>query len=796
MSKNTSRFSVAFRSHPERFRLGLLTLIVCAIAALLLQTQPSDAQSSSNLYISEVLPVADPTHRGMNRFEWVELHNLGPGSINLRGWFIEDAQTIARLPAIELEADEVVLIVGDSAFPIVPGGRSLIMLETARIGSGLRNDGDRVALVNPDGVRHDAVSWGDVIHPQHFPEPEPGQSIGRSGRGFQTTLAPPTPWRAELDRFEQPPDRHRHARPDHKVRIVATMVEPEAGEREWIEVANTSNQRLLTVNWLLTIGASQITVPSVLIRPGDSAVISARYDLKLGPGLPRTGGFLVLRDPHGRWLATASWGSDTRFHQLPAPELGEEIWFSDWHRLHPAPIWQNRVDQSHWQIIGDLNRPALVPSNVRMATSFQRSAPTNRQDSVETPIWISEVYPTAGRGRDDPTYEWFELTNSSGQPVDLSGWQIADNRGADPLDGLIALPMSTIAVGTSTEAGASIHPVVTDGRIGNGLANTGDQLRLINPAGDTVSAISWGDDRTFTTVKSPSADESIQRSAPGDPPLIASPTPAKLQHLSATPEAPAAEPQAQSQSLPRDTSVAGDTPAAAPTTSEPTVHTPVLIDPPLRITELMPNPHVDQPEWVEIVNPTDHSVNLSGWTLSDLAGETPLSGALGPGAYLLVTTQLIAEHSNALVVSRIGNGLNNDADVLTLRSPSGTIVDQINYGSDNAPTPDRGLSLALEPSRWVVNSEPSPGDDAVTSFLAEALRSPTLAPTETEREPFEMIEAEPDSGVSAWMIVSIALLGVIATLTLRRWRPQPTTQSQPATTATYSGPPEDLEFDR
>ena len=765
------------------------------------------------LLISEVHPNAASDGPAAEMHEWVEIHNPESYRVSLKGWTLEDVQAIAPLPDVVLEPGETVVVVGSSSRLPVPAGRTLVILETARIGSGLRNAGDRVALVDPYGVRHDAVSWGDIRWPRSSEPPEPHQSIVRTRLGGQTLTDKLTPWTVE-EAVAQP-DRHQHARPETAVQIVSALVDPSDDDSESITIRNVSDKPVLTVNWSLTVGTSLTTLRSVRINPGESFTITER-DGEIGSGLAASGGHLVLRDPRGNWLATASWGNDETFHRMRPPSQGEEIHFSPFARVHPRIAWFDLHNPWHWKRTlvattsdrqpvldsaryprlgaGMTNGSGVAVLNISATTFRVRADQVMQQDSpdreTDRGVWISEVYPTAGQGRNDPAYEWFELTNSTNSAFSLDGWSIADNIAADSLDG-VSIPASTsLALGTSMSGPFDVVVAIADGRIGNGLANAGDQLRLIDPTGATVSAISWGDDRTFHTVKSPSADESIHLANPDAAPTLGPPSPGQLPSSATKPQLE------ESDNLPQDeTSTPTSTPIRdteiEPTSATPRAEPAPAPTPPLVITEILPAPLAGQPEWVEIHNPTDRTVDLAGWEIGDQGGRTPLLGMIPPQGHFVISTAALDSGTPGLEVSRIGNGLNNDRDTVSLVGPDGSVVDYVSYGGGELPAPETGLSIARVPARWVVASESTPGSADVAPLLAEALRTAAVKQPISDQGRLPIVESTASEGSDAWMIVSFALIGVILTLVIRRWSPQDSDEEDVEGSVTYSGPPDD-----
>lgn len=780
MLKSRQPFAAELRSCLE-----LLVALTFAILLFSTLNPPRSVQASHNprLAITEVYANATTSDVSTEANEWVEIQNLERHPVNLDGWTIEDAQAIARLPDFELAGGATAVIAGDAANIVVPGGRTLIVLDTARIGTGLRNAGDRIALVNPFGVRYDAVSWGDVRTPRHMDPPNPRQSIIRTPIGGQRMTDSLTPWTTG-EAISARPERYKHPRPDTRVRIMSARLQATAEDSQSVTIENTSADPLITVNWTLTVGASLVKVRSVRLDPGETYTITDTDD-RLGGGLSKSGGHVVLRDARGNWLATASWGDDQSFHHMAEHQAPNVVQFNPLKRIHPRIPWHERFDEADRLIVGSGSQPHNMRyQEISRQLSRDRDTRNSAQESETHVVWISEVYPTAGQGRNDAAYEWFEITNSSDDAVDLTGWTIADNRSVDSLGQLIIPPRSSVVIGASTDTVEGAQPLISDGRIGNGLANSGDRLMLINTDGEVVSALSWGDDETHTRVKSPKADESIQRSSADSPPQIATPTAGNVPPQSlAAQEVPAESQEAAGQpneptDIGTEAAVARQDANAEDVASQPT----------LSITEILPAPLPGEAEWIEIFNPTEETINLSGWSIGDLARRTALAGTIAAGARLIVTTAQVDSLAPILVVARIGNGLNNDADTLTLYDASERVVFAIAYGDDALPAPGPGLSIALDPARWVVTAIPTPGSADVTPLLGDSFRSAAIKQPISDEDRLPIVEAIPESGVNAWMIVSFALIGVIFTLILRRWQPPEETPVEAPQPASYSGP--------
>lgn len=136
-------------------------------------------------------------------------------------------------------------------------------------------------------------------------------------------------------------------------------------------------------------------------------------------------------------------------------------------------------------------------------------------------------------------------------------------------------------------------------------------------------------------------------------------------------------------------------------------------------------------EWVELYNAGDAPVDLTGWSLADAAAaETLPTHVLKPGAFVVVAALDSFKDAypglagDVIVLNgRIGNGLGNEGDRLSLRDAGGATADEISWGSDasvlspaigdvpaghsierRAPGVDTGAA-----ADFVDNEHPSPG---------------------------------------------------------------------------------------
>jgi Lamin Tail Domain len=138
-------------------------------------------------------------------------------------------------------------------------------------------------------------------------------------------------------------------------------------------------------------------------------------------------------------------------------------------------------------------------------------------------VKINELMYDPLESSDSANNEWIELYNASSETVILDKWMISDNEVSEQIP-LLTLSPHSFAVVTTSDEFRNLYPafngklaILDSGRIGNGLANEGDRLVLVDNAGRLVDALSYGEDET---VLSPSIDSvprghSLERSPPG-----------------------------------------------------------------------------------------------------------------------------------------------------------------------------------------------------------------------------------------------------------------------------------------
>ncbi|NUN14542.1 MAG: lamin tail domain-containing protein, partial [Myxococcales bacterium] len=123
------------------------------------------------------------------------------------------------------------------------------------------------------------------------------------------------------------------------------------------------------------------------------------------------------------------------------------------------------------------------------------------------------------------------------------------------------------------------------------------------------------------------------------------------------------------------------------------------------ITEIMVNPNAVSDtlgEWIELFNPTTVKLNIQGWRLVDLGGQTHVidnSGPLyiKPGGYLVLGRSLDKANNGGVLVNYVYAGfeLADGADQVILRNAQNVEVDRVEYTAGPFPIV-AGASIALK----------------------------------------------------------------------------------------------------
>ena len=323
--------------------------------------------------------------------------------------------------------------------------------------------------------------------------------------------------------------------------------------------------------------------------------------------------------------------------------------------------------------------------------------------------------------------EWMELYNNTEGPISLEGWVLGSTDGKPniSLGGVVSsgdffLLERTDDTSVSDKQADQIYTGV--------LGNSGEHLELLDAQGNLIDNVNaWGkvlwegfggDNETKHTMErkdpklagsdhgnwatsadaggTPKAQNSIyivQNSPISDPP----PSPS-LPSPPAPPSESTATSTPQSSPPPPDGADGGSAAGQA----QPATSTLVELPPPtypsnIFINEIMPSPlgPDELEEWIEIINESDETADISEWQIKDTLGNisTYILGTIMPAKSFIVLSRPTTKIT-----------MNNDNDAIQLIRPDGELIQTVPY--KKAP---KGKSYVRSKGVWKWSSVPTPG---------------------------------------------------------------------------------------
>ena len=293
---------------------------------------------------------------------------------------------------------------------------------------------------------------------------------------------------------------------------------------EFIELVNTGTDTIAIAGWQLGDDdtASRFTFPdSTQLPPGGRLVLfgggtptgfavpTFADDGRIGNGLTNAGDVVLLLDARGDTVDRVDfspWPQDQSIVRSGSSFAAHKEVSTTGERFSPGRVLDAAVGAS--PPAAD-STATSSPADTTTATPSPTTTPSVEGISPvprprpHYPITISEILadPPSGPAGDANgdgrrhTYEdeFIELHNTGTAAISLAGWQLGDDDTATrftfPADARIAPDGYAVLFG----GGTPIDPAAfaADGRIGNGLTNSGDRLLLLDAAADTVLDITF-----------------------------------------------------------------------------------------------------------------------------------------------------------------------------------------------------------------------------------------------------------------------------------------------------------------
>lgn len=312
-----------------------------------------------------------------------------------------------------------------------------------------------------------------------------------------------------------------------------------------------------------------------------------------------------------------------------------------------------------------------------------------RQVLAQSPhVIINEVAWTGTKG--SSTDEWIELYNSTDSEILLTGWGIYEGGGTVLIEGLEGtIPSYGYFIIERTDE--TTLPGITASQTpsswsGSGLSNSGEHL-VLKDATDVVDEVnasaSWfaGGGENFASMQR--IDSDLSGSDPDNWQATVTAHPEQKDVL-----------DNPIYGTPLEANVIEEEAVGGPTT-EPEDSVETHYD--LELNEILPNPTgSDDQEFVELYNPSEHDIPLTGWKIRDGSATKELDD-------LTLESHLVPAHSYLAIYRHQGLvSLNNSGETITLIDPDGN-EQEVTY-----PEMDENVSYAQNDGDWKETIEPTP----------------------------------------------------------------------------------------
>ena len=686
--------------------------------------EPQSPRPDYLLFISEVL--ADPPsgaagdanqdgHRDTYQDEFVELYNAGAESIDLSRWRLGDSRSLSTHfqfpPGAEIAPGSYVVLFGGGT----PTGFTVpVYTDDGKIGNGLTNSGEKISLTDDNGHEIAVVSHGT------WPKK---QSLVRHPLGSDALV--PHKTASTVKALFSPGRTHIIPKPDYPLFISEVLADPPSGaagdanrdgqrdsyQDEFIELYNAGAVAISLAGWRLGDSKPPSThfqfPPGASIAPGSYVVLFGggtptgfttpvyTDDGRIGNGLTNSGEKISLTDVNGHEIAIVShddWPKDQSFVRIPSA--------------------------------GD----ALVPHKTASPTKspFSPGHAAETRPVITYPLFISEVLadPPAGvagdanrDGRHNPYEdEFIELYNAGANPIALAGWRLGD---AGPLSDYFRFPRNAVMAprsylvlfGGGKPSGFTVPVYTDDGRIGNGLQNSGESIHLINEHGHEAASLFHS---TWPTA------QSLTRVPPDSGALVPHKT-------ASPPEAPFSP---------------GHAPAMRPVITHALFISEVLADPPSGAAgdanrDGRHDPYED--EFIELYNAGPVPIDLAGWRLGDAGPLSdyfrfPRNAVIAPRSYLVLFGGGNPSGFTIPVYTddgKIGNGLQNSGESIHLIDDRGDEVALLFHSTWPAAqsltrVPPDGVALVPHKTAAPIRAPFSPGQAPETQTKPAKPKPPPI----------------------------------------------------------------------
>ncbi|MBI5222152.1 MAG: lamin tail domain-containing protein, partial [Candidatus Magasanikbacteria bacterium] len=663
--------------------------------------------------------------------EWIELYNISTSTVGLTGWKLFDN-------------------VGQIAAPtstIAASGFFTIELSSSK----LNNDGDVIILKNIADQIVDQVAYGvydDGNIADNAPAVSDPNSVGRSALSgdtgndasdwFETT----TPTKNTVNQItapvqpvqssgggggggsSSPPTQTATSYPTGSIVINEIVSDPTDDADEFIELFNNTNTMIDLRQWWLEDGSEARTNLDGQILPHGFFVAN-----NPAGNLNNSGDIAVLFDPSGKiidQLVYGSWNDGSLNDNAPSAEdplsLARKVDGRD-----------TDNDYYDFALTGQITKGG---ANKIIGVTLQGEE-LSEAIIVSSQIILNEVFPNP-KGS-DAADEFIELRNLNSGQIDLAGWQLGDasakkykiNQGIIPASGYIAFKRSLTGIALNNSGQEEVKLYNQSGALAG-------KIKYEGSAPEEQSYARRDDGVWFWTTKLTPGQVNVIEGKSAAPVIVLEFSPgASLNEEIIFDASDTTDPDGDAIKFAWDFgdgkkgegdvikheynkigeySVKLTAVDSAGNMAEKTVKVAVLgnyvggwidLAGQIIVSEILPNPAgSDSAEFVELYNPTDMMIDLSGYKIDDEDG--------GSRPYVLPAETIIEPLSFLLLErSKTGLALNNSSDAVRILDQDNNVVVEIEY--DNVV---EGASYIydVESGDWVWTTEITPGTDNIINM--------------------------------------------------------------------------------
>ena len=274
------------------------------------------------------------------------------------------------------------------------------------------------------------------------------------------------------------------------IRINEVVSAAETGEKEWVELYNTTLESVDLQDWTIEEGGGTKTILSGVIESHGYLVFETK-------NLNNSGDLILLKDPTGKVIdqvVYGAWNDGDPVDNFPATAKGESLSLYEGEYVANPHITKGQaniferieiVDEPQTETTTETEVVVTPPPTVTETTELAETAgaATATADDSTVPyqysndVLINEFLPAPATG----STEWIELYNAGSVDVDLRGWTIDDAIGGS----------APYVISESLIIKAKEYLVFPESETKIQLNNTSDDVRLLDPDQKLIDSVSY-----------------------------------------------------------------------------------------------------------------------------------------------------------------------------------------------------------------------------------------------------------------------------------------------------------------